>query len=207
MPQKAIDEFVLAYEVHLENTLSSAGRPRICSAFTHIIFFFIFFRHYPVDGLMAAIFGISITTANRMRHRITSFMYDYLSPKLSFTEKNQRLAQARTLLNVRFTWVVDGAEQPCKGSTHAAINGLLFSTKKKQHSITILIFVTMQGRIISLSKSYPGSVNDLDMAEREAANWNHFDNDEIGMGDAGFRGIANLKSQISNHLKSQFRTC
>jgi hypothetical protein len=50
--------------------------------------------------------------------------------------------------------VVDGTEQPLSASFHPGVNTLLYSSKKKQHSITILLFVTMTGHIFYLSSSY-----------------------------------------------------
>ena len=188
--------FIRSYEVHLQSKL---GHPTLFHPRTDIIFFFIFLRHYLVDVLMGAIFGIPKSTANKIRHRVLDFMYDLLSPQLIFTPYEERLSSAKSLFHqVLYTWVVDGTEQPICATFHPGVNTQLYSTKKKQHSITILLFVTMSGRIFFLSSSYGGGTNDLEMAIQEIDKWNQFRPDETGMGDAGFQG------NNWNHKKSHF---
>ena len=61
------------------------------------------------------------------------------------------------------TWlsfIVDGSERECYSTKYIQSNIDLFSGKKGHPSLTILLWVTLSGRVIRLSQSFSGLRND-----------------------------------------------
>ena len=69
-------------------------------------------------------------------------------------------------------------------------NKRIYSQKKKKPTINTLAVISPSGRILYLSPSYPGSVNDREIVEKTAASWYaDLTEEENGLGDPGFRGM------------------
>lgn len=192
----SLHKLVAAYEEHKKH---KQGRPRLYSSFFEIVLVLTYLRHYPVDIFMAAIFSLPRSTYQRICAHMIDFLFLYLKPQLVFPDFNARWAHKREIFfpNVYYTWIVDGSEQPIVTSADSSINTLLYSAKKKQSSLTILLFVSMDGRIIFLSHSYGGSTNDLDIAAQEVQRYNNFSTKEHGLGDAGFNGTLSCSASPS----------
>lgn len=62
-------------------------------------------------------------------------------------------------------FVVDGFEQSIYSSSNEHVKNATFSGKKKKHTFTKLLFVTTNGWVVKLGDSYPGSKNDLNLAD------------------------------------------
>lgn len=93
------------------------------------------------------------------------------------------------MLRTLVTFALDGAEQPAHASNHAVADSELYSAKKGQHSVTLLVLVALDGTILWLGQSQGGSTTDLALARAELKGWlSQFDCDEHGIADAGFNG-------------------
>jgi hypothetical protein len=182
LPQSSVGQLVHKYIAHSSCKLGPP--PSRLSPTTEILFILLHLHHYPVDVFLASIFLISKSTCQAIKICI-DFLYNLLSPQLVFPDYNYRWAHKKEAFypGVYYTWVVDGSEQPISGSSDEGLDTLLYSSKKNQHSIT-LIFVTMNGWIMGISSSYSVATNDLQIEELHS--WNHFEPTEQGMGDAGF---------------------
>ena len=51
------------------------------------------------------------------------------------------------------------------------VSWCFFSTKKNQHSINVLMVISLSGRILYLSPSYPGSYEDLTLSKVTKEEW------------------------------------
>ncbi|ELR15711.1 uncharacterized protein ACA1_378610 [Acanthamoeba castellanii str. Neff] len=81
----------------------------------------------------------------------------------------------------------EGEEQPAHSSNHAVADSKLYSAKKGQHSVTLLVLVTLDGTILWLGRSQGGSTTNLALAHAELNTWlSQFDCDEHGIADASF---------------------
>lgn len=87
-------------------------------------------------------------------------------------------------------FVVDGFENHIYSSQDEAIKKITYSGKKKKHTFTQLIFVTVNGWISNLSHSYPGSMNDISLSKfPECFMTKHLLSGCSIIGDKGFRGL------------------
>lgn len=191
LPRCSVGQLVQKYIEHLSCKLGPP--PSRLSPTAEILFILLHLCHYPVDIFLASIFLISKSTCQAIKTHMLDFLYNLLSPQLVVPDFQYHWAHKKEAFypGVYYTWVVDGSEQPISGSSHDGLDTLLYSSKKAQHSITLLLFVTMNGQIMRLSSSYGGATNDLQIAIEELHEWNHFEPTEQGMGDAGFQGTPN----------------
>jgi len=65
----------------------------------------------------------------------------------------------------------------------------LYSAKKKQHSVMLLLICALDCTILWLSASYGSSNTDITITREELARFTDiFSAEEMGLGDAGFQG-------------------
>jgi len=93
------------------------------------------------------------------------------------------------LINNLVTFIIDGAEQQVSKSKFSVLDGRFYSVKKEKHTINIIVVVTVNGHIIHLSSSYPGSINDNEIVKTEMDWLKNTMKNENGLGDSGFDGL------------------
>jgi len=147
------------------------GRPSSLSAADEILLGLLFLRHNLVDILLAAIFHVPPRLTTNARHRVLDFLYSRLSPQLQWGPLTQRMKEGQELMGLFVTWIVDGSEQPVLASSSKLADAEFFSTKKNQHSINILMVISLSSRILYLSPSYPGSYEDLTLSKVTKEEW------------------------------------
>ena len=59
-----------------------------------------------------------------------------------------------------YTFSIDGSEQPVRKSTIPLNDTRYWSSKKNMHSINTILIVSLDGRVLWKSKSYPGNACD-----------------------------------------------
>jgi hypothetical protein len=82
----------------------------------------------------------------------------------------------------------DANEQQCFRSQNYEIQKKYYSGKSKQHTIKTQISVTVRGRILDVSKSYPGSIHDKKIIDEEKT-IEKFDKRVPHRFDSGYQGI------------------
>lgn len=111
--------------------------------------------------------------------------------------------------NELYSVIIDGLEQRITSSSDKEVSFHSFSGKKKYHSFTKLLGVNQFGKIWFISRSYLGSLNDLNLASfPENFIFNKLTKKEKIMGDNGFRGLKNLNIYTEfedEKLSSQFK--
>jgi hypothetical protein len=87
--------------------------------------------------------------------------------------------------------VIDGAEQEVLACSEKTVSKATFSGKKNYHTFTKLLVVSPKGKIYFVSRSFPGSMNDLNLMTL-TENWKHLQvsTDEVILADDGFKGYA-----------------
>ena len=166
IPNCAIEFYIPSREVFRTTTKSKIQ----ISASDEILIFLIWFRHYIPDCLLAIVFHIPQTTIQECRTRMLQWFDDLTKPQISAHSWKWRQQSGATRFWDGKTWLsflVDGSEQKCYSAQDMASNILLYSGKKGHPSLTILLWVTLSGRVIHLSRSFVGSKNDPILLESE----------------------------------------
>ena len=145
------------------------------SAMEEVCLFLIWFRYHIPHRFLASIFQIPKTNATDCRIRMLHWFYNLLKNKISIGSWSWRQQEGAHQFWDNDTWLsflVDGSEQECYCASDVTANIDLFSGKKGHPSLTILLWVTLSGRILHLSKSFAGSRNDpILLASEEVLDW------------------------------------
>ncbi len=175
---------------HVQST-TSAGAPSILSTKEQVLHFFTYLRHYNVLGFIAFLFDIKKSTSYHTNFKLADFFYSYFKPFIKIGTPQSRAQDSFRYYHTRITFLIDGTEQPIHSTKHIYHEGQYYSSKKNQHSITLLIVISPSGRILYISPCMYGCVNDDQLVDRSAHEWIPFfdpDNDG-GMGDSGFSKV------------------
>jgi hypothetical protein len=105
---------------------------------------------------------------------------------------------------------MDGTEQKAHASKDIYLENNLFSSKKDQHSITLLLIISPSGRILFISICYYGSVIDYSLVVRTRPLWQpQLTGREGGLGDGGFRGLRekgiNIFTPVHDHQQDIYK--
>jgi hypothetical protein len=122
---------------------------------------------------------------------VLDWFYSILGECLSVRSLEYRLAHAKHYFYTLCTFGIDGSEQGIKGqSTNTFYNLKFYSTKKGKHTINVLVIVALNGKVLWVSKAFPGSWNDNQINELMCDIWiKLFTPEEHGVGDSGFAGF------------------
>jgi len=195
IPRERLDDLVRLYVDHCQQHI---GRPPKLPPEAEIILVITFLRHHLVDVLLSALFGIQTNTTRHIRQRMLNFLYTTLKNRLSLGTSEQRRKHGVMVLDSMITFILDWSEQPVLSSNNAVYDSLFYSTKKKQHSINVLLVMDPKGKVLYLSPSYPGAVGDSDIVKATKKDWcEKLAKWEWGFGDQGFRGLEDLRLQAA----------
>lgn len=188
-----------------EKQKSKIGRPFKVSCIDRIFLTLIYLRHYPVDIFLAAIFNFPMKTIYNIKTKTVDFLYNNLKHFISLQTLEWRLENSITFGYGIYTFLIDGAEQPVTGSENILLDTKFYSVKKGKHTInTILVVSITKKKILYISPSFPGSINDNEITKKTKTNWFDFLNImENGMGDSGFDGLSNEGIRISTPPNSK----
>jgi hypothetical protein len=167
---------------------------------THLFVTLLWLRNYFTDDVITALFRLSDYALNRMIKRKLNALDESL-PEIEWPTDEERDQLRMKFIDVlphelgSLSFVVDGTEIPVHRRKNRHLQKQLYSTKKKQYSFTLILIVTLDGRIKYVSE-YPIGYSDQH-------HWNQpklrelFVNKPYGViGDAGF--IFNPMSGLKN---------
>jgi hypothetical protein len=187
IPREALDKFI---EKRREDLYGKEGRPRKSSPEEDVVLFLVRFRHNIVYRLLSATFQLSLATTNRIWNSMLDWFYSTLKPLLTMRSLEYRLEHSKTLFNQIFTFAIDGSEQGVTGSSHPVTDTRFYSAKKKKHTINIVAICSLNGKVLWLSPSYPGSFNDNTITRETFEEWaDELHPIEVGAADSGFNGL------------------
>jgi hypothetical protein len=166
----------------------SHGAPFVLSPIAQVFVFFLHIRDYARTLLIATIFHVSEQTIRNEVDRTVDFFYTLLNRFISMRTLSERLSEAVQFFNEYITFIMDGTEQMCHSSANMFFEGLLFSAKKSQHSITLLLIISPCGRVLYCSPCTYGSVVDSQLVLRSKKFWvKYLTPKDVGFADSGFK--------------------
>ncbi|KYR00894.1 putative GATA-binding transcription factor [Tieghemostelium lacteum] len=175
-----------------------------------LILLFLEIRHYPVTILLSSIFQLPLSTCHTRLNTYKFDIFHLFKKYISLGTLKSRMKESKDLeySNIPVSMILDGSEQPIESTSNLLEEPLYYSTKKKQHSINIVVGISpLYRRILYFSDSYPGATNDNIIVNTDLK-W--ILKDELVIGDQGFNGINNIhtlsKDGETGRLFSSVRT-
>lgn len=184
--KSTLDELIFQY--------SKNRSKKFClSSEKEVIMGAIFIRHYIDINVLSVFFQVPKTTCRDICERVRIFYLKYFSKYVIFPNYNERHSQSIICSGKKIVAIIDGTEQPVPKSQQLTLNAKFYSSKKKQHSINILILVSPRGKIYSISNSEGGRIVDSTMAGCMLPKFiNRFTETEFILGDSGFTGVSDF---------------
>lgn len=150
-----------------------AGRPYgVGDLEDHLLVMLILYRCHITQDFLALLYGTDKATICRSLRRIEPLARRVVGVKHKITVTEE---EAQALL-------LDATEQPVQRPQRK--QKVWYSGKKKRHSIKSEIITTQAGRIVSVSKSAPGTVHDITIRRRGPP----LPKDAHAYADSGYQG-------------------
>ena len=141
---------------HIEAPKIVSGRPWALGTLeNHILALLIYFRYYIPHTFLGLMFGVDESVICRSFKRIEPIL-----SKVCTITKTRKLKRGELEMII-----VDVTEQAIQRPKKKQKK--YFSGKKKRHTLKTEIQVTKEGKIIRVSKPYPGSRHDLEIRKKE----------------------------------------
>lgn len=156
---------------------------------TFIFITLLWLRHYPTIGFLSAIFFLHPRTCTRLLKRTISALARVMKGEIQFPSDSEMESLRYTFFQpnglARCVCVVDGTEIQISRPAKKSFSSRVYSGKKKQHSLNVMVITKLNGEIVYYSPLRVGAHdqshwNELDLRKK-------FENKEFGiLGDGGF---------------------
>lgn len=166
------------------------GRPHgVGGLENHIFVLLVYYRVYVTQAFIGVMYGVDDATIYRTIHRAEKIVV-----------KAIHIKKERTISQVELeTIIVDCTEQPIERPKKG--QKPYYSGKKKKHTIKTKIVIKKESgkksRIVSVSKSHPGSVHDYNIRKQEKP----FHRDVRVYGDSAYEGLHNVHKETETPYK------
>lgn len=156
------------WEGELRQRARGAGaKGKLATSQEKLFFILFYFKVYPLQEVIAMMFGMSQCQANFWIHRLTPVVQAALGYELKLPERkparlHEVLAQCSEL-----KFVMDGTDRRVRRPKNKDQQKRLYSGKRKTHTKKNLLIVSNR-QVKYLSQTRPGSVHDLRLTEEIA---------------------------------------
>jgi DDE superfamily endonuclease/Helix-turn-helix of DDE superfamily endonuclease len=172
--------FARAYEHLYPPDRTLAGRPRQRSAgggrravlagpAQKLLFLLVYLKTYPLQVVLAELFGLSMSRVNHWLHRLLPVLRDALDGLGVLPERDpQAFARAPTAPRARTRRILDGTERRRQRPKNPEKQRAHYSGRKKAHSDKNVVVAGADSRRVDfLSQTYEGRVSDKSIADQE----------------------------------------
>jgi hypothetical protein len=159
-----------------------------------LLFILIYFKTYPTQDLMGAMFDLSQPQVCSWVHRLSPLLEKVLGCKMQLPERRaQKLHQVLERCP-ELTFVMDGTERPVNRPSSEPAQREHYSGRRRRHTVKNVVVVSGQ-KVQGLSGTFPGSFHDKTVAEAE---WDgrRFPQGSVVVRDGGFIGLPAPGAQI-----------
>lgn len=134
-----------------------------------LLFILVYQKDYPLQVIMAELFGMSQSSVNDWIHRLLPILGKALDKMGMMPERQgKNLAKTEQKKAEKANYIIDGTERRRQRPKDQEKQALHYSGKKKVHSDkNVLIVQATSKRVCYLSPTYPGKTHDKKLAEQE----------------------------------------
>jgi|SRR5579884_207918 len=134
-----------------------------------LLFILVYLKTYPLQVVMAELFGLSESAVNRWIHRLLPVLQAALAETGALPEREPaRFAQQPTVAEEDCRRIVDGTDRKRQRPKSPEKQALHYTGKKKAHTDKNVVVTEMANdRVSYLSQTYPGTAHDKRIADHE----------------------------------------
>jgi DDE superfamily endonuclease/Helix-turn-helix of DDE superfamily endonuclease len=169
-----------------------------------LLFLLVYLKTYPLQVVMAELFGLSQPRVNYWLHRLLPVLHTALDDLGVLPERDpQAFARRATPPLEQTRRIIDGTERRRQRSKNPEKQRAHYSGRKKTHSDKNVVVADAQSkRIDFLSKTYEGRVADKSIADQEGI---HYPPGTVLYKDSGFQGYEPAVAQTCQAKKKATR--
>jgi hypothetical protein len=134
-----------------------------------LLFILVYLKTYPLQVVMAELFGLSESAVNRWIHRLLPVLRAALAETGALPERDPaRFARQPTVAGEDCRRIVDGTDRRRQRPKSPEKQALHYTGKKKAHTDKNVVVSEMaDDRVSYLSQTYPGTAHDKRIADHE----------------------------------------
>jgi hypothetical protein len=196
--KRLLAAFARAYECHYPPDRTAAGRPRrrragggrtgaLGGPGQKLLFLLVYLKTYPLQVVMAELFGLSQPRVNYWLGRLLPVLRDALDDLGALPERDgEAFAQAGRPGGLGPRLIIDGTERRRQRPKNPEKQEAHYSGRKKKHCDKNVVVVEAGSRRVGfLSDTYPGRAADKGIADHEGI---AYPPGTVLHKDAGFQG-------------------
>ena len=162
------------------------GRPHKLEVPEIILVVLLYYRSYITQEFLGYLFGLDASQICRLIKKLEPILAQVMA-----LSKRKELSQEEV-----GDLIIDATEQPIERPKKD--QKLYYSGKKKRHTLKTEVRINLQGRIVHISQSKPGSVHDFTLFKQEPPPPDH----SRLFVDSGYQGIDKVHSNAEFPYKS-----
>jgi hypothetical protein len=176
--------FIRSYEKLYPTDRTMAGQPRqrppgagrkgaLHPPEQKLLFLLVYLKTYPLQVVMAELFGLSQSSVNYWIHRLLPVLRDALAAVGVLPERDPgHFPQSQAPAAGENQLIIDGSERRRQRPKSPEKQALHYSGKKKTHSDKNVVITGVQSqRIGFLSQTYAGKTHDKKIADQESISY------------------------------------
>ena len=213
--EKLLPAFNLAYERKNSSNKTQQGKERkikegsgrrsqLKSYEQKLLFVLVYEKSYPLQEMMAVLFGLDQGQVNRWLQRLLPILKDALDDLGLLPERDgSKFARHERGKGNKSPLIIDGVDRRRQRPKKAEKQKLHYSGRKKTHTNKNVVIVSAKTKRVSyLSKTYVGKVNDKKIADEESIS---YPRQTTLYKDTGFQGYEPRNVETQQPKKSRVK--
>ena len=179
-----------------ERAPGGGRKPKLRTAEDKLFFILVYLKTYPLQQMIAVLFGMSQSQANVWIHRLSEVLKRALGDGQYLPERNPAASEEALKKCPGLSFVIDGTEREIQRPKGLEKQIIFYSGKKKTHTVkNIVIADAVSKKVIFLSRTCEGKKHDKKICDEE--------NPAFPEGEHGFQrqrisGIRTRKHSLSS---------
>jgi len=186
--EQALDEADARRDSPRQRRRGAGRKPVLRTLEEKLFFILVYFRLYPTQEVLGFLFGFGQPQANYWVHWLTPILNAALGYEMQLPARQPATLQQVLEACPELHFILDGTERPIQRPKDRQRQQDYYSGRKKRHTVkNVVITHKPSGRILGLSRTYPGRRHDKAVADEEGFS---FPPGSHLWEDTGFEGYA-----------------
>jgi hypothetical protein len=169
-----------------ERAPGGGRRPKLRTAAQRLFFILFYLKTYPLQEVIAVLFGMSLSQANIWIHRLSAVLKTALREGEYLPERDPAASEEALKKCPGLSFVTDGTERKIQRPADPEKQIIFYSGRKKAHTVkNIVIAGACSKKVIYLSGTYEGKKHDKKICDEENP---AFPGGSTVFRDTGFQG-------------------
>ncbi len=169
-----------------ERAPGGGRKPKLRTAAQRLFFILFYLKTYPLQQVIAVLFGMSLSQTNIWIHRLSKVMKKAIGEGSYLPERDPAASEEALKECPGLSFVIDGTEREIQRPKEPEKQKIFYSGKKKAHTVkNIVIADACSRKVIYLSGTYEGKKHDKKICDGENP---AFPGGSTVFKDTGFQG-------------------